>query len=230
MAISKSALIVSSNDATVQQMKPLLQELGFEQFFTSSHSADALELAYAEKPDIVFINSHIDGRLGTKELSDAVGKVGLPFILLLDEDSTTQQHNYITLSSKTELEAVQKAVDTVISKAEEQPRAQKNTFFIRTNNRFYRVKAASIRWIESDGNYSVIHCMDKKFILKMSLRKVLQELASYDFIQIHKRYIVNASEIEYIDVSENKVFLSDREIPIGRRYKDELLGRLKCLK
>lgn len=229
MAISKSALIVTSMDATVQQIRPLLQQLGFDQFFVSSHSADALELAYAEQPDIVFINSHIEGRLGTEELLKAVGKAGVPSVVLANENQTIQQDKYVQLDNMTELDAVQKAVDTAINQ-KEQPMAQENTFFIRTNNRFYRVKAVSIRWIESDGNYSVIHCVDKKFILKMSLRKVLQELASYDFIQIHKRYIVNASEIEYIDVSENKVFLSDREIPIGRRYKDELLGRLKCLK
>lgn len=230
MAISKSALIVSSNNTTIQQLQPLLQELGFNQFFTSGHSADALELAYSEQPSIVFINSHIEGRLDTKGLVNAIDKMGRICVLLGNKDKVFQQKNYVQLDDTNELEAVQKAVDTALSQDAKKSLAQKNTFFIRTNNRFYRVKSESIRWIESDGNYSVIHCVDKKFILKMSLRKVLQELSSLNFIQIHKRYIVNSSEIEYIDVSENKVFLSDREIPIGRRYKDELLGRLKCLK
>ena len=230
MAISKSALVVSSKDARLQQLENQLHQLGFEQVFTTKYSAEALELAYFKKPDIILVNSHIEGRLDTKGLLQAVHSTGIPLVVVQDQQTAIQQNNYVTLDYMKGLDAVQQAVETALNRREPVDTSQENIFFIRTNNRFYRVQSSSIRWIESDGNYSVIQCVDKKFILKMSLRKVLQELSSHNFIQIHKRFIVNVDEIEYIDVSDNKVFLSDKEIPIGRRYKDELLGRLKCLK
>lgn len=230
MAILKSALIVSSEDTTLQKLQGQLQQLGFEQILTIKKVSDALELAYSEKPDILLVNSHIEGRLDAKGVLQAVDGANIPVILLEGKASPLQQKNHVSLDYTNGVEATQKAIEKAISGHDRTPTSGKDTFFIRTNNRYYRVKSSSIRWIESDGNYSIIQCADKKFILKMSLRKVLQELTCYNFIQIHKRFIVNADEIEYIDVSEAKVYLNDKEIPIGRRYKDELLGRLNCLK
>jgi len=105
----------------------------------------------------------------------------------------------------------------------------KDALFIKGNDIYNRIETVDIEWVESDGNYSIINTNDKKFAVKISLTKFKQELPENNFIQIHKRYIVNIKKINGIDPLNNEVILDNQTIPIGRTYKKELLNRLKLL-
>ena len=112
---------------------------------------------------------------------------------------------------------------------ENQNKQSKDALFIKGNDIYNRIETADIEWVESDGNYSIINTNEKKFVVKISLTKFKQELPEENFIQIHKRYIVNIKKINGIDPLNNDVILDNQTIPIGRTYKKKLLGRLKLL-
>jgi len=112
---------------------------------------------------------------------------------------------------------------------ENQNKQSKDALFIKGNDIYNRIETVDIEWVESDGNYSIINTNDKKFVVKISLTKFKQELPEDNFIQIHKRYIVNIKKINGIDPLNNEVILDTQTIPIGRTYKKELLNRLKLL-
>ncbi|MBN8827015.1 MULTISPECIES: LytTR family DNA-binding domain-containing protein [unclassified Spirosoma] len=78
-----------------------------------------------------------------------------------------------------------------------------------------------IYWIKGEGNYSIIHTVDQKYVLKRSLRKLALELTDR-FIQVQKAYIINIHYIERI--LESTVQINQQPIPIGRAYKKNLLN------
>ncbi|MVM41691.1 hypothetical protein GO730_35175 [Spirosoma sp. HMF3257] len=73
---------------------------------------------------------------------------------------------------------------------------------------------------QGEGNYSIIYTLDQKYVLKRSLRKVMDDLPNY-FIQAQKAYLVNQHHIESIKGSTLEI--NQQLIPIGRNYRKQLL-------
>ena len=105
----------------------------------------------------------------------------------------------------------------------------KENFYIRSNNRLNRVRIGDILWIHADGNYCYIHTKNKKFAVKISLRKLAEKLSPREFIRIHKSYIVRTACIDGIDINENTACIGNHRLPIGRVYKVDLFDRLEVL-
>jgi len=99
-------------------------------------------------------------------------------------------------------------------------------FFVKSSNLYHRLETEEIEWVQSEGNYCTIQLADKRFVVKMSLASILEELAIYEFAQVHKRYIVNKEKIEKLDLSNNKIFINGNTIPIGRTFKNEITKNL----
>lgn len=83
------------------------------------------------------------------------------------------------------------------------------------------VPLEQICWIKGEGNYSILHTVDQKYVLKRSLRKLALDLTDR-FIQVQKAYIIN---IQYIErILDSTVQINQQAIPIGRAYKKNLLN------
>lgn len=77
-----------------------------------------------------------------------------------------------------------------------------------------------IFFITSVKNYTWIHFRYKKVKIRRTLKEWDQELEQYDFVRVHKSYLVNMQKIERI---KGKIELKNGEqIPIGRTYKKDV--------
>ena len=86
------------------------------------------------------------------------------------------------------------------------------------------VDLAHVTYIECIRNTQVLHFddPDKAQKLYSRMETLEEELARYDFIRVHKGYLVNCRFIRRID-SKGVTLLSGVEIPVGRsRYKDAM--------
>lgn len=100
------------------------------------------------------------------------------------------------------------------------------SLFVKSNNLYHKIDTADIEWIQSEGNYCNIQLADKRFVVKMSLSSVLEELVEHGFEQVHKRYIVNKEKIDKLDLSNNQLFISGNPFPIGRTFKTKITKNL----
>jgi len=81
-----------------------------------------------------------------------------------------------------------------------------------------KINLDEIFFLETDGNYCYIHAENKKYILKKSLRKILQEDLDENFIRIHHRFAVNKQHIQ--NVKSHTLEISGKiEFPIGKSFK-----------
>ncbi len=108
---------------------------------------------------------------------------------------------------------------------EEVPLSQeKKEIFIKSGYEHIRVIIADILYIKSDADYTELYLEGKKHLSAEPLRYWLENLDADQFVQVHKSYIINTSQIEKI--AGNRVFFAGgKKIPMGRAYKDSFIKR-----
>ena len=110
---------------------------------------------------------------------------------------------------------------------QQQPRDLKienDYFFIRTENKYEKIRTNDILFLESMQNYVGFHTAEHTYFSLITLKTVLKELPESRFIQTHKSFVAN---IGYITAIEgNSIVINGQRIPISRSYKDELLNKL----
>jgi DNA-binding LytR/AlgR family response regulator len=89
-----------------------------------------------------------------------------------------------------------------------------------------RITFYEIVFLETDGNYSLIHTDSKKFALKKSLNKLLTEDFDEDFIRIHQQYAVNLQHVQVL--REHTLQLAGKiDLPVGRTFNTIIRNKFK---
>lgn len=98
--------------------------------------------------------------------------------------------------------------------------------FIKSGHDYHKVEINEILFIHSDRDYTEIQTSDVKYLSKESLKYWEDYLDEYNFIRIHKSYLISGEKI--IKVTSSIVELvNNYNIPIGRAYKDNVNSILK---
>lgn len=123
------------------------------------------------------------------------------------------------------LKATQKIKTTpspspMIAATEEKKTPTTSSIFIKgdAKNKFHQVEINHILYIEGLRNYVAIHLKEGKRIITLQNMKSLEdELASLDFLRIHKSYIVNMTAVKTIE--GNSLKIKETQLPIGGSYR-----------
>jgi two-component system LytT family response regulator len=91
------------------------------------------------------------------------------------------------------------------------------------------IDSAGIHSLEADDNYVHVHTAGQKYLLRRTLRDLLQQLGEQRFVRIHKSVAVNIAEIDAL----SPLFKGDYELRLrsgkilrlSRRYTAELFHR-----
>jgi len=102
---------------------------------------------------------------------------------------------------------------------------QDNYLQVKENYKTIKIPVNQISYIESFREYSHIHSQERTIITKQNLGSLEIELKKYGFLRIHKSYIINAKLIN--SYTSYYVQILDKELPIGKSYKEEILTNLK---
>jgi DNA-binding LytR/AlgR family response regulator len=95
--------------------------------------------------------------------------------------------------------------------------------FIKQNYQFVKVKIADILYVESDNNYVRIITSGGLYVLRVSLNQLLEKIIFQQLVRIHRSYAVNIHAVK--SFTEQDVLVGDKEIPIGKNYKETFLKR-----
>jgi DNA-binding LytR/AlgR family response regulator len=90
--------------------------------------------------------------------------------------------------------------------------------FVRTDYKTIKFKISDITYIEGSGNYVTLHTLKGKTLVLQNLKKFEEQLMPYQFIRVHKSYIVSLSHIESIE--KGWILIDQLEIPIGESYRE----------
>jgi DNA-binding LytR/AlgR family response regulator len=105
----------------------------------------------------------------------------------------------------------------------------KSFFFTKVGNKLRRIDLEKVLYIEVEGKYSSIQLADRKFHVKASLKDLLEKFPTEHFVRVSRNFVINLERIDFIDTMQYMIKIEDRDIPVSRTYKDDLMNRIQLL-
>lgn len=98
---------------------------------------------------------------------------------------------------------------------------------VKSGHQIVRINLQEIKYIEGMREYLRIHLDDGKSIMTLnSMKKMLEQLPSNDFMRVHRSYIVRLDKITTIERSRI-VFDQKTYIPVSKQYQDSFQDFLR---
>lgn len=239
-------LIIEDEANYADTLEMFVDELGYETVGVASHGKLAMSLFDDHNPDLVLMDINLEGELSGIDLARIFqGQRPTPiiFITSFDDKETfgkaKQTGPYAYLIKPFDPATLQRSIELALQHAyadgdqvfdnQEEVLLATSCFFVKDRSKLIKIRLEEILWVEVEDKYCMIHTKDRKFTLRQSLKDLAKKLDPSIFVQTHRSYIVNASEIEDIDLSLFVVRVNGNEVPLGRAHKDEFLKRLQML-
>jgi DNA-binding LytR/AlgR family response regulator len=125
------------------------------------------------------------------------------------------------------VQAVQKAAPKAGELTEIQAVGQPVTadaLFIKVDKRIVRVPFDQIYFIESLKDYIKVHTTRGTLVTLQTMQGLCELLPSEMFVRIHKSFTISIPKVSAIDA--NDVEINGKLLPIGRSYREEILGKI----
>lgn len=102
------------------------------------------------------------------------------------------------------------------------------SFFIKEGNEFIKILVKNIDYIEGLKDYAKIVTGNNYGLVLKTLKSIEAVLSPYEFMRIHKSYIVPLSKIN--QYNGKCVLINNAEIPVGINYREALMSYLNSNK
>ncbi len=235
-----NVLIIEDTPAESDALVKVLTENNYNIVGVARTHQEALTMFYQNTIDIVVIDVFLDGKPDGITFAETINIVPdgqKPFVFLtsskdrqiFDRAKLTKPFSFL-LKPFNELEILY-ALEMALEKFYEQTNVfhsedqntviSSDTLFIKKNKVLKKVQIKDILYIEVEDRYCNIITETEKFVILISLTKIIQLLDAARFCQTHRNYIVNLSKIEQINVNDNLIILKgNHKVTLSDKYKD----------
>ncbi|NQY30241.1 MAG: response regulator transcription factor [Flavobacteriaceae bacterium] len=244
-----NVLIIEDTKAESDALVKVLEENNYNIVGVATSYKDALDLFYNNKVDVVvidiFLNGNPDG-ITFAETINVVPDAARPFVFLtsstdrkiFERAKLTQPFSFL-MKPFNELEilyAIEMAVEKfyaqndVFLSDEEDTVISKEYLFIKKGKSLKKVHLKEIIFIEVEEKYCNIITEKEKFVILISLTKILDLLDDNNFCRTHRNFIVNTEKILEIVPSDNLILLSGgHKATLSDTYKT-IIKKIRTLK
>jgi DNA-binding LytR/AlgR family response regulator len=245
---SLQIILVEDDPSAALHVEMLLSEMGYGLLHVINNGEQAVNVIVAEQPDLVIMDIGLQGKLSGLDVANEIQPFKIPLIFTTSFrdketfDTAGKTYSFGYLVKPFDKLTLQSAIEQVIRAVYHQPGLDekdqhwsegllvKDSFLIKHQNILYKVRLDDFLYIQGEGNYSTLFTKERKYVVKISLKKLLAELPAEKFSPVHKSYIVNVEKIEAIDVGLNKLIIGKESVPLGRNFKNSFFERFKTLK
>lgn len=244
-----NVLIIEDTKAQSDALSKVLISNKYNIVGVATSYKDALDLFYNNKVDIVvidiFLNGNPDG-ITFAETINVVPDASRPFVFLtsstdrkiFERAKLTQPFSFL-MKPFNELEilyAIEMAVEKfyaqndVFLSNEEDTVISKDYLFIKKGKSLKKVLLKEIIYIEVEEKYCNIITEKEKFVILISLTKILNLLDNAMFCRTHRNFIVNSEKIVEIIPADNLILLSGgHKATLSDTYKT-IIKKIRTLK
>lgn len=203
------------------QMNGVYQDFDSLEMALSKESIAILFIVFSKKDDIAY---------------NYLKKLPQSISLILHSSDTAlaidayqiQAVDFLTMPIQVDLlrDAIQKAIMARVMNLNEQNKLEnilkKKYFFIKSDYKIVKITINEILFVEGLGEYIRIHTTQNKIVTLLALSKLLEILPNYQFISIHRSYIINIDKINFIQ--NNIVSIGANQLPISKSRKKIFLN------
>ncbi|MEQ8907786.1 MAG: response regulator [Vicingaceae bacterium] len=244
----KKILIVEDEAIVAKDISVCLKKIGYEVLDTFSRGEKALDYLENNKPDLILMDIMLAGSISGIEASAKVKeKYDIPVVFLtayadektISKAKVTEPYGYVIKPFK-EID-LRTSIEMALSKFKKEKEklagietsgfAQASTvsrefIYVKSNSRLVKVQNENILFVEALKDYVIIHTQEERFTIHSTMKDIEKKLPSDMFMRVHRSYILNLKKIKSIDSSIVVIENTDKKVPIGGSYKDDLFQRL----
>jgi hypothetical protein len=100
-------------------------------------------------------------------------------------------------------------------------RRQSPHIIIKHNGKKIKLVTSSIQFIKSSGNYLELHTDEKIYLTRLKIGDFINNVSDpLEFLRVHRSYIIRLDQVN--QKSSKSVVIGTHEIPIGRKYWEEV--------
>ena len=250
-----NTIIVDDERQSHEVLKSLLHEHPDFQLIGSAYGVDeGVQLVHDKKPDLIFLDVEMPDGTGFDLLKKIKGsdyyivfitahnkyaikaiQFGALHYLLkpIERELLSEALNRVRnlQTKKTSEEQWKLAIDALALLLSEKRPA---ILPVSTMEGVHLITIKDIKRFEAGGNITSLHIEGKRrpILASVNLGKYVKQFSDYPkFIQVHRSHMVNLYFVEqYVKSDGGYLLMKDGiQIPVSRRYKDELVKRLRDL-
>lgn len=206
-----------------------LEKIGVTKIVSASTFEESREKINDNLYDLAFVDILLNQQEKGLELAELLSAKNIPFITTTNLTDLSVFYNLIEYNP---IAYFQKPVDPLelryrLETISESLKERKSNFlFHKDGSEYIKVKKENIIYIEADGNYTTIHTKKKKFMLRTSLKKLLQKIDSTTLIQVHRKWVIRLDLIDYYNGQTKKATIGELNFPVGRKFQPILTKHL----
>lgn len=212
--------------------KQYLDDFDIFDFYSGSELLDSYK---ENKFDIIFLDIDMPKVTGfdvAKAIREDFSKCYIIFISshseLVYDSFDFQPFDFVR---KTLNETLNEKLSQVVKKIVFHSKQNEIIIFEDEYTRKYPIPIRNIVYLESEKHYINYYIIGEKhpFRLRGTIKGCEIELKKYDFIRIHKGYIVNLGYVDFIDRSKDEIQLKGitKSLPLSRNLKKEIEEKYK---
>ena len=242
-------LVVEDEPLHAAHLRMGLEQLGYNIIDIVDNGDDALAAFYATEPDIVLLDIKIRGQIDGIDIAHKIRNDethARPVIFLTADKSqetfmrAKETHPSAFILKPFDKHSIQYAIELALVqfyKPNQQNEGgilekgilDRENLFIKKSRKVVKVPIVDISYIEVESKYSTLVAKEGKFLIRISLKDLIQKLPYNLFIRVHRNYLVNIREIVEFDFEEYTVRLNDKVLPVGRTYRNTINEQLLLL-
>ncbi len=231
-------LIVEDEMIIANDMKMMLETIGYDVCGIAKSIERAITILNENKPDLALVDINLGKGMEGIELGRMINDhYHIPFIFCtsysdrktIDEAKPLHPAAYLLKPFNKEdlFVSIELALVNYSGTTPEEDIFLNDSIFIKEGRLFYKVHFADILFMQQDRNYVEIHTALRVHPVRSSLKDFVKNLPQKNFFQVHRSFIVNLVHIT--SINSDIIRLKDKEIPISKAHRDELLSKVRLL-
>jgi two-component system LytT family response regulator len=225
--------IIVEDDALVRHtLETLVAETEFLTLVKScTKASEAAEILNQEEINLIFLDVKLPGMNGIDFMKTLETNKPQVIMITADKGSAAEAYNLdacdFILKPVTRtrfLKAVSRAKRLV---AIDQKHASNDALFVKVNSVLKRVNMQDILYIEAMADYLTVHTATQKYVLKSTMKNIMDKLPIKDFIRVHNSFIVRIDKISMIE--DATILINKKVIPISRNKRKGLMNGINLI-
>ena len=223
-------IIVEDELLAQQVIQSHLQKVqGFHLVGVCQNAREAAALLSEQQVDLIFLDIQLPGMSGLNFLRSLPDPPLVVFTTAYAEYALeSYEFNVIDyLLKPISFERFSKTVNKIVDGrlfTQVQPVStdEPDYMFIKSSNKFFKVKFAEILFVEGMRDYLKIHTREYQLVTHQTMNEMEKVLAGQQFLRVHKSYLVGLQYIQ--SLQSNFITIGKHTIPVGNTYKDKLMS------
>ncbi len=238
-----NCIVVDDESMGRKLLENNIQQLPFLNLVASCKNAfEAMEALGTYQVDLMFLDIQMPGMLGTQFLQTLKEKPLVIFVTAYEnyaiESYALDVVDYLVKPASLErfTMAAQKALQLFQSKNQVQStqvqanQIQDDFFFVNVEYSLIRISIPQITHIEGLKDYIKIFLEGEKrpILTKLTMKSIEAKVVDFNFLRVHKSFIVNLRKIE--QVKQQRIKIGTYDIPVSDSHIGELMEKINLTK